>query len=584
MASKKELRALITLAGKVDPSLTTALMKASGQNAKLTKNLKNANKQFRRGTRYGSKFGDMLKASFIGNTAANAVSKLASEITSLTGQALNMSSSLVEVQNVVDTTFGDNSKDIDKWSKTVMKSFGLTELQAKQWSGSMGAMLKSSNVAADDMQIMSKRLVELAGDMSSYYNLDHDIAWQKIRSGIAGENEPLKELGINMNVANLEAFALSRGITKNYKDMSQAEQTLLRYNYLMAQTTDAQGDYSKTLDTSWENQKRLLKNNFLQKLSSSLAKFTPQLTELTKKANLFVDKIDFDQVLDSVETGFKFLGSSVKFVADNFDILLPLVAGGLTIMAGFKILHTVQALMLAWRATTFAQTMAQQGLNAALSANPIGFVIVAIGLLVAAGIYLWRNWDKISQWIIGAWQNNVLPFFQGVGEWFSNLWTGLVDGFKIAWSGITEWFSGLWNGIVNLFKGYVNIYIKIFNFVIGALNKVNFKVPDWVPLIGGKEVGIHIPKLKEFAYGGIATQASIFGEAGPEMAIPLKRTSRSIGLLNQTARLLGIGNSNKSTGNTININIYGGDTEEVKRTVVGVIKEYFDDKERVSFA
>ncbi len=79
-----------------------------------------------------------------------------------------------------------------------------------------------------------------------------------------------------------------------------------------------------------------------------------------------------------------------------------------------------------------------------------------------------------------------------------------------------------------------------------GINKISFKAPDWVPGIGGKQFGINIPKLQEFAYGGIARQASIFGEAGPEMAIPLKRSARSMGLLNQTASILGAGDGLRS--------------------------------------
>jgi hypothetical protein len=116
----------------------------------------------------------------------------------------------------------------------------------------------------------------------------------------------------------------------------------------------------------------------------------------------------------------------------------------------------------------------------------------------------------------------------------------LVAGFQNAWSGISSWFTSLFDGIFGILKGFVNTAIKGINYLIKGLNKINIKVPDWVPGIGGKEFGIHIPEIPTFARGGLATQPSIFGEAGPEMAIPIKRTPRSLGLLNQTARMLGV--------------------------------------------
>jgi len=71
---------------------------------------------------------------------------------------------------------------------------------------------------------MSTNLVGLAGDMASFYNLDHETTFNKIRSGISGQVKPLRELGIDMSAATLQAFALSQGITKEYKEMTQAFQ------------------------------------------------------------------------------------------------------------------------------------------------------------------------------------------------------------------------------------------------------------------------------------------------------------------------------------------------------------------------
>lgn len=169
-------------------------------------------------------------------------------------EAIQTASDLQEVQNVVDATFGDNAAAIESWATSAQSQFGLTELQAKQYTSTMGAMLKSMGIGKSDVYGMSTAMAGLAADMASFYNLDFDEAFNKIRSGISGETEPLKQLGINMSVANLEAYALSQGITTAYESMSQAEQATLRYNYLMQVTADAQGDFARTSDglaNSW---------------------------------------------------------------------------------------------------------------------------------------------------------------------------------------------------------------------------------------------------------------------------------------------------------------------------------------------
>lgn len=163
--------------------------------------------------------------------------------------SVKLASDLTEVQNVVDVTFGKNADTINDWAKNAASAFGLSELQAKKFNGTMGAMLKSMGLSDDAVLDMSTSMTGLAGDFASFYNLPIEEAFQKIRSGISGETEPLKELGINMSVANLEAYALSQGIDKSYNSMTQAEQAALRYNFLMAASADAQGDAARTNGT-----------------------------------------------------------------------------------------------------------------------------------------------------------------------------------------------------------------------------------------------------------------------------------------------------------------------------------------------
>ena len=192
--------------------------------------------------------------------SANLLEKGLEKVVEFGKKGIELASDLEEVQNVVDVTFGDGADKIEAFAQSASSSFGLTELQAKQFSGTIGAMVKSMGLTDKAALEMSTALVGLTGDMASFYNLDHQTAFDKIRSGIAGETEPLKALGINMSVANLEAYALSKGIKTAYDKMSEAEKVQLRYGYIMQQTTDAQGDFVRTQD-SYANQVRVLQNN-----------------------------------------------------------------------------------------------------------------------------------------------------------------------------------------------------------------------------------------------------------------------------------------------------------------------------------
>jgi methyl-accepting chemotaxis protein len=183
-----------------------------------------------------------------------------------TKDAITLGSDITEAENVIDVSFGKLKYKAYDFASTASKQFGVSELAAKRYTGTIMAMLKSSGVAQNAASDMSVALAGLAGDIASFYNIDTDTAFYKIRAGISGEIEPLKQLGINMSVANMSAYALANGITKSWTSMTQAEQATLRYNYLMSVTKDAQGDFARTAGT-WANQVRLLKLN-IQSLSA----------------------------------------------------------------------------------------------------------------------------------------------------------------------------------------------------------------------------------------------------------------------------------------------------------------------------
>lgn len=218
--------------------------------------------------RLGNSSSGIKTASFnLGNLLKTAIGfKAIRGLANLGKSAIGFGSAITEIENVVDVSFGSMADEAYKFASTAKEQFGLSELAAKQYSGTMMAMMKSSGVAQDAASKMSISLAGLAGDIASFYNIDTDTAFQKIRSGISGEIEPLRQLGINLSVANMEAYALSRGITTSYNAMSQAEKVALRYNYLMSVTGDMQGDFARTSGT-WANQVRLLTLNF-QSLSA----------------------------------------------------------------------------------------------------------------------------------------------------------------------------------------------------------------------------------------------------------------------------------------------------------------------------
>lgn len=361
---------------------------------------------------------------------------------------IDYASDLAEVQNVVDVTFGSATEAINSWSKECLAAYGMNEVSAKRYAGTIGAMLKSSGLAGDAIVDMSKDMVGLAGDMASFYNLDLETAFEKIRSGISGETEPLKQLGINMSVANLEAYALSQGITTAYNEMSQAEQVMLRYNYLMSTTADAQGDFARTQD-SYANQTRLLSESWLE--------FTGVMAE---------------QLLPVLTAIVSWLNNIVAFLTENADMVSAVLVGLAT---------TVGILAVAWVVHAAAQWLAvaaNQALIVSLLSNPILWIALIIGVLVAA-MYRWiqsiggvkNAWEICKLALIVGWNAVKLAFFTGV-YWVIDL----VDKLKLCWQkagvAIANFMGDMKVSVLTILQNMINGAIDIINKFIGVLNKI----------------------------------------------------------------------------------------------------------------
>lgn len=295
----------------------------------------------------GNKFVDMFKKISVAALAM----KAGKALLDFGKDAIQAASDLEEVQNVVDVTFGAGNSKIENWAKNAAAQFGLTELQAKKFTSTLGAMMKSAGLAGPEIEDMSTNLAGLAADMASFYNMDFDTAFMKIRSGISGETEPLKQLGINMSVANLEAYALTQGITKAFNSMSQGEQTMLRYQYLMQATADAQGDFARTSDGLANTQRRLetaietLKTKLgapflgvVASATSALADFVSSL--VGEKPRTILDEINDIQIAKEQKL------ADIKAIADEAKFLLATmteIGNDKSISADSNVVQFVQA-------------------------------------------------------------------------------------------------------------------------------------------------------------------------------------------------------------------------------------------------
>lgn len=518
--NEKTLEALIQFSGKVDSSVSRALEKLQRGSKETFKELKKLPAGF-------SGLGKAAEAAAQSLAVMGAAG--AAALSDLAVSGYQTASELTEVQKVVDATFQDSAVVVDQWSKTTLQAYGLSELSAKKYSSAMGAMLKSSGVSSEDLLLMSQSLTQLTGDMASFYNDKPDEMFEKIRSGISGETEPLKQLGINMSVANLEAFALSEGISKSYAAMSQAEQVTLRYNYLMKTAADSMGAFEKTSDSA-SNQQKLLKENISQVSAQIMQRSLPAVEKLLKGTNDLILSIDTGAAGDFVEE----LG--------NLAVEAQPLAAQLLPEMGSLMAETAPVLL----------SMAKESLPAVTSLLGYGADIIRIIGPPLANIV-----------------SAVLPPMLEILDLISPLVITLAEGL----AQIFEWLAK----IANVSLTGVADHLKYME------TQQYQQSMKYAGMVG----------IPAFAQGGFADSPSIFGEAGLEAAIPIKPGNRrSLDLLYKTAEMLGVQLHGGNMQFTYAPQIYasGGDEKGLASTLYqhgqtmrSMLEDLLADKERVSF-
>lgn len=240
----------------------------------------------------------------------------------LLGDAIDISSSLTEVENVVRQTFGQYESLINNFAKTSIEKFGMSELSAKQFASRFQAMGTALDIPQGQMAKMSIRLTELAGDMASFYDVSQEDIAKSLQSVFSGTTAPMRRYGIDLTQATLKEWALKQGLDANISSMTQAEKAMLRYQYVLAHTTNITGDFARTADT-WHNQITMLRENFKalgavvgSGLINAFKPFIKALNSVLQKVIAFAEMVT--NALGSI-FGWKYEASDVGITDDLAD-------------------------------------------------------------------------------------------------------------------------------------------------------------------------------------------------------------------------------------------------------------------------
>lgn len=222
------------------------------------------------------------------------------------GDCFNVSAQYVENLNLFNVTMGKSASSAFEFAEAVNAALGVDTSDWIRYQGFFQSVGKGFGVISDKADLMSKNLTQLSYDISSFYNISTEEAYNKVQSGFAGELEPLRRLGFALDEATLKQLAYKKGITQTYKSMTQAQKAQLRYVAMIeqAQNIGVTGDMSRTIDTASNGVRvleariqqftRAIGNMLMPMLSAILPYLTAFVQVLTEAANELANLFGFE--------------------------------------------------------------------------------------------------------------------------------------------------------------------------------------------------------------------------------------------------------------------------------------------------
>ena len=465
--------------------------------------------------------------------------------------AAKYASDYEENLNKLDVAFGSNSQAVKDWANTAKTEFGLSKVQATDAASAFGALGKGIGISEKDAASMSMTLAGLSADLGSYFNVGVDESSKALEGIFTGESEALKKFGVVMTDTNLQKFAEDQGLV--WKEMDQTDKTMLRYQYVLAKTKDAQGDFARTSDGTANSTKIFYAS--IQDLGTSIGTtLLPIITPIIQKITEWINK--FNELSPATQKVITIVG------------LVTAVLGPLLIVIG-TLISSIGAIIGAAPAIIGAMGTFITG---------VAPVIAIIGALIAIGVLLYKNWDKIKAYAISL-KDKIVQTFTNIKNKVVTTVQGMIQTVKDKWTAlktfVTDTFNRIKDAIVTPIKNAVDkvkgIIDKVKGFfpikvgkLLSGLKLPHFKLTGKFSL---KDLTVPHLSVDWYKTGGIFDSPSVIGvgEAGAEAVVPLDKLWSKLDNLQggETNIVININGANKDP-----VQI----AQEVKRILIKEVK------------
>ena len=262
------------------------------------------------------------------------VSSMMRSITGTIAKWITKSNEYIEDVNLFTASLGQYAQKAQEYAEKVGELAGIDPGEWMRAQGIFYNLADGFGIASDRAYTMSQQLTQLSYDLASFYNLSVNDTMLKVRGGLSGEIEMMRQLGVDLSVAAMQERATALGITQKVTAMSQAEKAQLRYLIMMERTTTAQNDMARTLNTP-ANQLRVLSAQAMQAARALGNAFIPVLNVVlpiaiaaakavrllaASIASLFgysLPEVDYSGIISDVSAGAGDLSDNLGSAGDN---------------------------------------------------------------------------------------------------------------------------------------------------------------------------------------------------------------------------------------------------------------------------
>lgn len=364
--------------------------------------------------------------------------------------AIDAASNTEQAMGAVDSVFGASAGVVKDWAAGAAQAVGLSESAYGQLASVAGASLKSMGMDTATAADQTGKMITLGADLAATFGGTTAEAVQALTSALRGEADPAERLGLKLNQATVAARMAADGTDKLTGQALDAAKAQTIMALAAEQAAGANGQFARESDTAagsaqiaaaqYENAKAALGEQLL-----------PMVAAVTEKFAAFA----------------QWISENIGLVTTLVAIVGGLAAAVLAVNAAMALANAATAvwngLQLAWKGITAAATAVQWAWNAAMAANPIGIIIVAIAALIAIIVLVVTNWEWFRDTFLAVCQaigdaaeaawNWIKETAGAVWDWIVGKVTESTDAIKSVVGAVADWITNAWDNVASFISG-----------------------------------------------------------------------------------------------------------------------------------